>query len=958
MIKTSTTAKRIIAMVMTIALAFSLAVSALAVGDNPAATPDENGNFTITIVPGDNTATPTGGLENNQTVKERFKAYAIFTGDLNETPVTDPELPGYNPGVAPNNPPQANQLSNIKWGSGIKGVGDDPVDYTTVKALLKALMKEGTTLTALGLTDFASLKNAYDTTTEPETANGGIEDFEVSGDTTLGKMFQQALVLGEYAEEDNGTVALIDEITDDQLAATASVIAKVITDINGLGNNALLAKAFAAVVKGHLATNPTATSTWDGEKKAWELEVGKAGYYLIIDSYTDADDKGSDVMLAVFGNQTIKAKSKNVTSDKNIVSGDDLVKGDTVSIGDTVTFELKGTLPDNFENFATYKYTFHDKMGEGLTLDTDSIKVEVWMPDASGKYSRIEIKNSVSSTSGDITNYEIKTPGGETGCTFEIVFPDLKKLAYDNANGAVIPLDYTCEIYVTYEATVNDKAVVVNPDGTNVPTDGNTNTSHVEYPLIEGGTGETTKDTVYVYTFGVDLDKTNGVTGTALEGAGFALTTEMPLEDGEALYVIENEEGETASISADELKAYFTDNKLPDKWTENNKQLTGDGDYNGWTVELAPKHTLEEGEPKVTTYYKITDYLGNYDWIAKEALLEALDESVFEDEEKPSSIERVDWKIDGVDKLTGDYVGWYVVLEKNTASDGVTTVDPKKKNVSETTYKVEKDESEPKYITESELLTELGIESIADFDPNNATLSGGEYDGYTVKFETSYEPVTTPELGTFYALFTKSESKAGNPEVTTTTYTIAAWVDEATVDALMADTDNTWTKEYSKDDFEDVDGLEEDVEYYLAVVTVNTDDNKDLLIKGIDEGTYTLTEVVTPGGFDTMDPVTFTLTATIEGPDEDHTDTIPEGALTNLEVETEERDDVVVNGTEADGVITITKGSIELELANMPNGYLPGTGGMGTALFYIGGALMLALAVMLLLILNRKPARK
>ena len=108
--------------------------------------------------------------------------------------------------------------------------------------------------------------------------------------------------------------------------------------------------------------------------------------------------------------------------------------------------------------------------------------------------------------------------------------------------------------------------------------------------------------------------------------------------------------------------------------------------------------------------------------------------------------------------------------------------------------------------------------------------------------------------------------------------------------------------------------------------------------KGLDDGQYKLTETVTPSGYNTIDPIEFTVTA-------DH----------NVSWEGAERTTILtsLNGapTEA-GLITFTPsvdtGTLSTDVVNKSGSTLPETGGMGTTLFYVlGGVLVLAAVVLL-----------
>ena len=102
---------------------------------------------------------------------------------------------------------------------------------------------------------------------------------------------------------------------------------------------------------------------------------------------------------------------------------------------------------------------------------------------------------------------------------------------------------------------------------------------------------------------------------------------------------------------------------------------------------------------------------------------------------------------------------------------------------------------------------------------------------------------------------------------------------------------------------------------------------------GLDDGEYMIKEIITPAGFNTIADQTFTVTAT-----HDITSTNPQ--LTAL------------SGNKTSGEITFisdnTAGSLSTTIINNAGTVLPGTGGIGTTIFYvIGGGLMVAAAILL-----------
>ncbi len=122
-----------------------------------------------------------------------------------------------------------------------------------------------------------------------------------------------------------------------------------------------------------------------------------------------------------------------------------------------------------------------------------------------------------------------------------------------------------------------------------------------------------------------------------------------------------------------------------------------------------------------------------------------------------------------------------------------------------------------------------------------------------------------------------------------------------------------------------------------SIAVVKNTDGTTFTFKGLDDGDYILTETVTPSGFNTIDPIEFTVTA-------DHTVTW----------NGEERTTILtsLNGNVTTGEIAFTasedKGTLTTDVINKSGSTLPETGGMGTTLFYVlGGVLVLAAVVLL-----------
>lgn len=105
---------------------------------------------------------------------------------------------------------------------------------------------------------------------------------------------------------------------------------------------------------------------------------------------------------------------------------------------------------------------------------------------------------------------------------------------------------------------------------------------------------------------------------------------------------------------------------------------------------------------------------------------------------------------------------------------------------------------------------------------------------------------------------------------------------------------------------------------------------------GLDDGDYKLEETTTPNGYNTMEPIIFTITAV-------HDETSDNPALTQL---TGTND---FNGNH-------TTGKLEATVVNHPGLVLPSTGGVGTTMFYVVGGILILMSGALLFVKKRKTS--
>ena len=123
-----------------------------------------------------------------------------------------------------------------------------------------------------------------------------------------------------------------------------------------------------------------------------------------------------------------------------------------------------------------------------------------------------------------------------------------------------------------------------------------------------------------------------------------------------------------------------------------------------------------------------------------------------------------------------------------------------------------------------------------------------------------------------------------------------------------------------------------------AITVVKNDEGTTFTFSGLDDGNYRLTETKTPAGYNTIDPIEFTVTA-------EHDVQSDNPALTSL------------SGNATTGELTFTsnttEGSLSADVVNKAGATLPETGGIGTTIFYVVGGILVVGAVVLLVARKR-----
>ncbi len=234
----------------------------------------------------------------------------------------------------------------------------------------------------------------------------------------------------EALQEDDNLMDGTDYIFAD--CETAAQVAEVLAEYD---DDSDIARAFADVVSGYLASSATATSTYNTTSKTYDIVPEAVGYYLIKNTDTTNNPK-TRFMLEVLGKKTdAVAKAILPTLDKKIDTGTSKVSQNSAQVGDTVNFVLTSKVPD-MTGYDKYFFIINDTLSKGFTFDPTSVVVKIG--DATATPLALNNGYTVSaSTTSDSTKIQIVFKN----------FIQYNTSTYDDA-----------DITVTYSATVNKDA--------------------------------------------------------------------------------------------------------------------------------------------------------------------------------------------------------------------------------------------------------------------------------------------------------------------------------------------------------------------------------------------------------------------------------------------------------------------------------------------------------------------
>lgn len=367
------------------------------------------------------------------------------------------------------------------------------------------------------------------------TANGSVTITNVKGTTTEFEGYQifKADVDGGKVsniawvntEVQNAVEGVINAEDKSYTGTTAQDAADWITnEVKGTDTTTCVAPGSAAY-KIADAVDGLGTHATTNNKTVSGLEHG---YWLFV---TKADtigegEAGTSPIFTVVGDTPVKVTEKTgiPTVEKKIVSDADNIECDAADsqIGQDVTYNLYGTVAENFDKYNTYYYQFSDQISKGLTLQ-GAAKVYLYANKDAAKADLNHAKVT------DITNYftpstaKAAADGSKTTTWTCNNLKDVEGVTKDSC------------IVVSYTAQINDSAVV----GLNNNKEGNPNTVTLYYsnnPMTTDH-GQTVPDTVRDYTYGLKINKVDLGTEKALENAQFTITTKGDESSTDVKYV-------------------------------------------------------------------------------------------------------------------------------------------------------------------------------------------------------------------------------------------------------------------------------------------------------------------------------------------------------------------------------------------------------------------------------------
>lgn len=363
-------------------------------------------------------------------------------------------------------------------------------------------------------------------------ANGSVTIENVEGNTTE---FQGYQIF--KADVDSGKVANITWANDSVEKAVKGVIEKedksyagktaqdaadwITNKVTGTNETTRVAPdniayKIADAVDGLTASATTTSKTASGLAHGYWLFVTKTDTIGV-------GEAGTSPIFTVVGNTPVKITEKTgiPTVEKKIVSDADSKEHDAADsqIGQDVTYNLYGTIAENYDKYNTYFYKFSDQISKGLTLQ-EGAKVYLYENTTAAKGDLARAKGADITAQFNEVTAAAATDGSKTTTWTCANLKNVDGVTKDSC------------IVVSYKAQVNGDAVVAGTEGND-----NAVTLYYSNNPMSDKYGETQPDTVKDYTYGLKINKVDLGTEAALENAQFTITTNGDEKNVDAKYV-------------------------------------------------------------------------------------------------------------------------------------------------------------------------------------------------------------------------------------------------------------------------------------------------------------------------------------------------------------------------------------------------------------------------------------
>jgi fimbrial isopeptide formation D2 family protein/LPXTG-motif cell wall-anchored protein len=423
-------------------------------------------------------------------------------------------------------------------------------------------------------------------------------------------------------------------VTEDSAYGTDGDASTFASAMSGLNNGSSFQKnAFTAIaVKYFCKSEYTSYTSVEGAANAdgkivYTISDVPQGYYLIRDTASDADgDVASRILATVVNDVEITSVKEETTTLEKTVEND-TKKGVSASVGDEVDFQLVADFPEYVSTYKSYELVFKDTLPAGLTFDR-IISVKI-VDDGSGtEKATLPATNFTSYPYTD--GYKLNSSAN----SFRLEIGNLMECTAQTTTQGTLVKDLMKGTSAGQNKLVVKYATIVNGNAKSGNNEKNENVATLAYtndPYADAvgdldnndPGGETPEQKAEVFTYQIQINKTDATTGDALDGAEFKIYKEVnnvkkyyttnanngtvsweESSEGADIFTTDSE----GKVNLPHLEAgtfyYLIETKAPRSWYNLTNQPIG--------VEI--KETIDQTTGSVTAvsaYYADVDHAGD-----------------------------------------------------------------------------------------------------------------------------------------------------------------------------------------------------------------------------------------------------------------------------------------------------------------------------------------------------------